>query len=198
MLTKRTLITEGKLETREIDGSPVIEGYFAVFGGIYDMGGGLKERIGNTAFHLDRDRDVRALINHDTTLVMGRTIPKTLELAVDARGLWGRIYVNPEDPNAMAAHARVKRGDVTQCSMGFNILSRSFEYLDDGTTMITLDDIELWEVSICTFPAYSETEITARSKDRDAVLDMMAARAAEEAAEWREVMHSKLKGEKDA
>lgn len=197
MLTKRTLITEGKLETREDNGQPIIEGYFAVFGGIYDMGGGVKERIGNGAFHLERDTDVRALVNHDTTLVLGRTIAGTLELAVDAKGLRGIIHVNPDDPDAMAAYQRVKRGDVSQCSFGFNILSRDFDY--SGTdTIITLTDVELWEVSVCTFPAYSETEITARSKDRDAVLDMRAAEAAKKADEWREAMHSKLKGETNA
>ena len=100
-------------ETREDGGSdPVIEGYFAVFGDVYELWPGASETIQRGAFSGVVGGDVRALINHDTTLVLGRTRAGTLTLYEDERGLFGRIRINPDDSDAMSLYARVKRGDV--------------------------------------------------------------------------------------
>ena len=101
-------------ETREIDGKKYIEAYFAVFGAVYPLFENGIETIDPGAFDLARDTDVRALTNHDTTLVLGRTIAGTLELRVDEKGLWGRIEINDADQDAMNLYERVKRRDVTQ------------------------------------------------------------------------------------
>ena len=152
-------------KTRDDDGNPIIEGYFAVFNSNYELWEGAVETIAPTAFDNSLQNDVRALINHDTTLVIGRTTNKTLELKVDSRGLWGRIRINPKDVDAMNIHARVERGDVSQCSFGFFIRSEETEFLEDGTIKWTLTDVDLFEVSCCTFPAYEETSISARKRD---------------------------------
>lgn len=152
-------------KTRDEDNNPIIEGYFAVFGCNYELWEGASESIAPTAFDNSISGDIRALINHDTTLVIGRTTNGTLELKVDSRGLWGRIKINPKDQDAMNIHARVERGDVTQCSFGFLIRSEDTEYREDGSIHWTLTDVELFEVSCCTFPAYEETSISARKKD---------------------------------
>ena len=152
-------------KTRDDDGNPIIEGYFAVFNSNYELWEGAVETIAPTAFDNSLQNDVRALINHDTTLVIGRTTNNTLELKVDSRGLWGRIRINPKDSDAMNIHARVERGDVSQCSFGFFIRSEETEFLDDGTIKWTLTDVDLFEVSCCTFPAYEETSISARKRD---------------------------------
>lgn len=152
-------------KTRDDDGNPIIEGYFAVFNSTNELWEGARETIAPTAFDNSMSNDVRALINHDTTLVIGRTTNKTLELKVDSRGLWGRIRINPKDTDAMNIHARVERGDVTQCSFGFFIRAEETEILDDGTIQWTLTDVDLFEVSCCTFPAYEETSISARKRD---------------------------------
>src|SRR5690606_21011655 len=120
------------------------------------------EEIAPTAFDGSLDRDVRALINHDSTLVLGRTKAGTLELRVDSHGLWGRVKINPKDTDAVNLYDRVKRGDVDQCSFGFNILDEVTEWRDDGTVKWTITKAELWEVSVCTFPAYEQTSIQAR------------------------------------
>ena len=79
--------------TREDGDQLIIEGYFSVFNTNYDMGFNMSESIAPGAFTNSMSNDVRALINHDTTLVLGRTSAHTLELREDSHGLWGRINV---------------------------------------------------------------------------------------------------------
>ena len=116
----RTAATE--FTTREDGEELAIEGYFAVFNSNYDLGMGMSESIAPGAFTNTLADDVRALVNHDTTLVLGRTSAHTLDIRQDEHGLWGKVRINPNDSDAMNLYARVKRGDVTQCSIGFDIL----------------------------------------------------------------------------
>lgn len=173
---------------RDDSEQPTIEGYFAVFNSIYEMWEGASESIASGAFTKSISNDVRALINHDTTLVLGRTTAHTLELREDSRGLWGKITINPKDSDAMNLYERVKRGDVSQCSFGFNIVSEETEFRDDGSIHWTITEADLHEVSVCTFPAYEETAVSARKHD----LEEIKKRKAEK---WRSEMLTKLKGE---
>lgn len=136
----------------EENGDKVIEGYFAVFNSVYDMGYGMSESIAPGAFTSTLADDIRALVNHNTDLVLGRTKVGTLTLRQDERGLWGRIVINPNDTDAMNLYARVQRGDVSQCSIGFDILTEDTEYRGDGTIHWTITEIKLYEVSCCTLP----------------------------------------------
>lgn len=159
-----------KFETRDDGENLTIEGYFAVFNSNYDIAPGMSESIAPGAFTKSLSNDVRALINHDTTLVLGRTTAHTLELREDGHGLWGKISVNPKDGDAMNLYERVKRGDVDQCSIGFEIVSEETDFREDGSVHWEIRDVNLWEVSCCTFPAYEETSISARSKEREDIL----------------------------
>lgn len=176
-------------QTREDDGKLIIEGYFAVFNSNYEIYPGWSESIAPGAFTNTLAGDIRALINHDTTLVLGRTKAHTLELREDAHGLWGKIIINPNDVDAMNLYERVKRGDVDQCSIGFDIVSEDIEIREDGSTHWTIKETKLYEVTCCTFPAYEETNISARSKDRDNFVKRLN-------DEWRAKTLKKLKGEK--
>ena len=149
-------------QTRAEDGRLYIDGYFAVFNSEYWLWDRAFETIDPGAFSLEADQDVRALTNHDTTLVLGRTTVGTLQLRVDERGLWGTILINDKDQDAVNLYERVRRGDVSQCSFGFDILQESTEYRDDGITVFHLQRVKLWEVSVCTFPAYEDTGVQAR------------------------------------
>lgn len=187
---KRTaLYRDNEFKTRDADGNLYIEGYFAVFDGFYDLWGGDQERIDPHAFDDTIGGDIRALINHDTTLVLGRTAAHTLELRIDSHGLWGSILINRDDQDAMNMYARVQRGDVSQCSFGFDILEESYEARADGTMLWTIKKVKLWEVSCCTFPAYEDTAIAARTAERDDIK-----RKALES--WKIRANKKLKGEK--
>ena len=159
----RTILSDFK--TRDDSEEPIIEGYFAVFNSNYEIFNGCTESIAPGAFSDTLSGDIRALIDHDTRLVIGRTTARTLELTEDQRGLWGRIRINPKDSDAMNLHARVERGDVSQCSFGFNILDEEHEAREDGTHHFTIKKVRLFEVSCCTFPAYEETAISARKAD---------------------------------
>ena len=160
----RTIGTEFK--TREDGDAPVIEGYFAVFNSNYEIAPGMSESIAPGAFSRSISNDVRALTNHDTTLVLGRTKAGTLELREDSHGLWGSVQINPNDRDAMNTYERVKRGDVDQCSFGFDIRDEESEVFENGDVHWTIRDVELYEVSCCTFPAYEETGIKARSAQK--------------------------------
>lgn len=170
MTCERTaLVRDGKFTTRAEDGNLYIEGYFAVFGSEYRMWENAIETIDEDAFNETVDGDVRALVNHDSTLVLGRTTAGTLTLRVDRTGLWGSILINRSDQDAMNLYERVKRGDVSQCSFGFDILDQSTEVMENGTTVWRLKKVELYEVSVVTFPAYEDTSVTARKKDYEEI-----------------------------
>ena len=164
---KQTRSLQTELKTRaEPDAQDMyIEGYFAVFGRETELWPGAFEEIAPGAFDETLNNDIRALINHDTTLVLGRNKAGTLELKADSYGLWGRIKINPNDTDAVNLYERVKRGDVDQCSFGFNILEEITDWRDDGTVKWTLTKIDLHEVSVCTFPAYEDTGVQARKAE---------------------------------
>ena len=165
----RTIRTTGsEFQTRDDSGKLSVEGYFAVFNSMYEIAPGMSESIAPGAFQNSINGDVRALINHDSTLVLGRTKANTLQLKEDDHGLWGSIDINPNDGDAMNLYERVKRGDVDQCSFGFEIRSEETEIGEDGSVHWTIKEVEpLYEVSCCTFPAYEETAIAARTKEAD-------------------------------
>lgn len=173
--------------TARDDENPTIEGYFAVFNSIYEIAPGMTESVKPGAFSRTLGGDIRALTNHDTTLVLGRTKAHTLELREDEHGLWGKISINPKDADAMNLYERVKRGDVDQCSFGFEIVNEETDFRDDGSMHWTITDVNLFEVSACTFPAYSETNISARAEEKDTVRKR-------ELEAWKEKMRRKING----
>ena len=158
------------METREDDNNIYLEGYFAVFNRNYEIFPGATESIAPGAFDGSINDDVRALYNHNSDIVLGRTSAGTMELRQDAHGLWGRIKINRDDTDAMNAYRRIQRGDITGCSFGFDIEAQEVDYRDDGTVHWTITSIApLYEVSPCTFPAYVDTTVVARKQDLDEI-----------------------------
>lgn len=164
MRTNQRRTSDCSFQTRD-DGVKRIEGYFVTFEGEYRMFPDYIETIDPHAF--DRaieGQDIRCLIDHDTRLVLGRTKANTLQLRVDEHGVWGTVLVNENDQDAMNLYARVQRGDVSQCSFGFDILDEEIIYEKDVTRCV-IKDVKLYEVSCVTFPAYEDTSIEARRKE---------------------------------
>lgn len=165
-----------------------IEGYFSVFDSPYELWEGATEIVKPGAFAGCLDQDVRALINHNSTLVLGRTTSGTLTLREDDKGLWGSIRINRDDGDAMNLYSRVQRGDVDQCSFGFDIKKETFIDLGGGKCRWEIQEVDpLYEVSVCTFPAYEDTSVSARKRD---LADIQKRRA----DAWRENMLKKLGG----
>lgn len=157
-----------EFRTRD-EGGPVIEGYFSVFNRDYELWPGAVEQVAPGAFRETLGGDIRALANHDTRLVLGRTTTGTLTLREDDKGLFGTIKMNEQDSDAMNLYARVQRGDVSQCSFGFDILDEKFTERSDGSVLWTIRKVKLYEVSVVTFPAYVETAVSARKAEVDTI-----------------------------
>lgn len=155
----------GQLDnTQETTDSKIISGYFVVFNSETELYQGVYEEVAPEAFDSVDFSDVKALVDHDTAKVLGRTKASTLSLSVDDKGLYGEITVNENDQEAMNLYSRVVRGDVDQCSFGFEILNEEMIQNSDGTVKFIIKSLKLYEVSVVTFPAYQDTAVEARSK----------------------------------
>lgn len=180
----------GSFKTRaEESGDMFISGYFAVFGSEYELWPGASESVDPHAFDEALDDDIRCLINHDTRLVLGRNIAGTLQLRVEEKGLWGEVKINPNDQDAVNVYERVKRGDVNQCSFGFDIVAEEFEDRGDSVHW-TIKAVKLYEVSVVTFPAYEETGVEARKRQVEDIRK-------KKNESWRARMMARMKGEKN-
>lgn len=155
------------LEMREADGAKHIRGYFVVFDDAYQLCEGVTESIDRNAFAECLSNDVRCLTDHDTRLVLGRSKAGTFSWGVDSFGVWGDALINEDDTDAMNTYARAKRGDVDQGSFGFDILDEEREIRADGSVHYTIRKVELYEMSLVTFPAYERTSVSARAADAE-------------------------------
>jgi HK97 family phage prohead protease len=167
-MKKRKAYISTQFQTREEQesGDLILSGYFIKFDEETELWPGYFEVIKREGVEKAiQDADIRALFNHDHSLVLGRTGNDTVRLDVDDVGLFGDIIINKNDPQAVGAYARVQRGDVIGCSFGFMPIKTNTEERDDGSYLDTILELEIFEVSPCTFPAYPQTEIAARQKD---------------------------------
>lgn len=186
------------IQTREAeDGSPIIAGYFVVFDSIYRISAHATESVAKGAFDESINGDVRALYNHNTDIILGRTSSDTLMLRQDNTGLYGEVIINKNDTEAMNAYERIKRGDITGCSFGFDIAEEIVEY-DEVTDNVhyTITKVDpLYEVSPCVFPAYQATSIGVRDKDGAEEREEQAMRIIErkKVEAWKAEMSERLK-----
>lgn len=165
-INKRTsfIETEFRADVTEQD-ELIVEGYFIRFDSETELYPGVFEQVSPESVDDSlENEDIRSLFNHDDNLVLGRTGNNTLKLRKDEKGLFGQVIINKDDSEAMNAYARIKRGDVVGCSFGFMPIDQ--DYAENGErTDITIRKMRLFEVSPCVFPAYPQTEISARKID---------------------------------
>lgn len=168
---KRTM---GTIEVRESDGDEMtLEGYAAVFNSETDLGA-FREVIRPGAFDDVMDNDVRALINHDPNLILGRTGNGTLELSTDERGLKYKVKLGNQQ-YARDFYESVKRGDISQSSFAFTIDEQSW---NEERTVRSVDKVrQLLDVSPVTYPAYAAATVQARDQQpelEEAIADAVA------------------------
>lgn len=154
------------LETRDIHHKAVskIVGYAAVFGTESEDLGGFTEtiRVGAFTETLKSKPDVRALVDHDSRQILGRTKSGTLSLSVDTIGL--RAEIQPPDTQVgRDVMESIRRGDIDQMSFGFR--TTEDEWNEDFTRR-ELIGVDLFDVSVVAFPAYRDTSVAVRSRDR--------------------------------
>jgi HK97 family phage prohead protease len=147
----------------------IIGGHGAVFNRWTTIAGLFEERVAPGAFVQSiHEDDVRALFNHDPSLVIGRMSAGTLTLAEDQTGLAYRVAL-PDSPNGQNVYVAVDRGDVRESSFSFDVLPDGdvWEWPEDpsGLPRRTLTKVRLYDVGPVTFPAYADADVstTARS-----------------------------------
>lgn len=154
-------VTELRTITDE-NGLRRIVGYAAVFNSLSEELWGFREKIDPGAFSKTiRKDDIRALKNHNSDYVLGRNRSKTLNLLEDDRGLNVEI-VPPDAQWARDFMVSIDRGDVSQMSFGFITVSSRWE-TKDKEEIRTLEEVQLFDVSPVTYPAYPDTEVGLRS-----------------------------------
>jgi uncharacterized protein len=171
--TERRFIAAQPVELRAgADGKPTeLHGYAAVFNQwatISDFwGDAFQERVAPGAYAKTiGEADIRALFNHDPSIVLGRNKAGTLDLVEDATGL--RDVIRPPDNEwGRPVLDAVQRGDVTGQSIAFQVVKEEWKRPDkksgDDLTQRTILEARLLDVSIVTYPAFEQTSVQARA-----------------------------------
>lgn len=158
------------LEVRAADtetGAIPMSGYAAVFGSrshiLWDWWeGSFVEEVERGAFSKTIENgDVRLLINHNPDLVLARSRSETLTLSEDDTGLRVEADMAPTT-YAQDLAITMRRGDVTQMSFMFRVIKDEWAETEDGLPLRRLLEVHLFDTSVVTFPAYEETEASAR------------------------------------
>jgi HK97 family phage prohead protease len=180
------ILAGSTIEIRSSDDKGVrIGGYAAKFGVLSENLGGFREQIEAGAFGDVLGNDVRALINHDANLVLGRTTAGTLAISQDDTGLAYEVLL-PDTQAARDLALSIKRGDVSQSSFAFSIAPGGDDWTEDPETggyVRTVKKVgRLFDVSPVTYPAYPDATIGMRSLDafraRNAATEKEKARVA--------------------
>jgi len=154
-----------KTETRQGKTTKKIVGHAAVFDRTADLGPFI-ERIAKGAFSRTIEKsDIRALFNHNVNYPLGRTSNNTLKLREDEKGLWMEIEL-PETSWARDLMVSIERRDITGASIGFKAIKQ--DWIEGEKLTRVLKEIELFDVSPVTYPAYSQTDVSLR-KEAEAI-----------------------------
>lgn len=182
-LTSPAAKIEGDEKTKRIgghasvffDGSPSTE---------FELWPGVFERIMPTAFDralAERD-DVVALVNHDDSMILGRTLSGTLRLSKDTRGL--KYEIDPPDTTiARDTLVSLERGDLSGASFAFTVSPSGQRWFQDGDREIReITSVDrLFDVSVVTFGAYQAADSGLRRAE--GVAEVRAARDAWKASQ---------------
>lgn len=214
---KRTFDTEFKVETRgEGMGkkSNTLSGYAAKFNTLSEpmpimhegeqIGMFREQLMPNCFASAVNTSDIRALINHDPNLILGRTKSGTLRISQDDVGLRFENDL-PETSYAKDLQISASRGDINQCSFGFSVAPGGDTYSKDsenpGWYIRSINNVgKLYDVSAVTYPAYVDTDCAVRSLVNfiHAEKDEVELRVAERLEEERVAKEIKEQEEREA
>ena len=148
----------------------VLEGIPIVYDTATDIGGMWKEIIDRGALDQADLKDVRFLVNHDVDSIplarsRNNNENSTMQMTVENDGLHIRVDLDTEgNPRAKELYSAVSRGDLSGMSFMFTVDDDRWEDLDtDYPTRHIRSLGRIFEVSACTFPAYEQSSINARS-----------------------------------
>ncbi|MFP4878290.1 HK97 family phage prohead protease [Mammaliicoccus sciuri] len=139
-----------------------IEGYALKYNTWSEDLGGFKETISPDALNETDLTDVRCLVDHIPSQIIGRTTAGTLKLTKDKIGLKYRCEL-PNTNYAKDLYENMRLGNINQCSFGFMLSEDGDEMRFDKNNNIyqrTLKNIsQLTDVSVVTYPAYKDTDV---------------------------------------
>lgn len=162
-------IDPASVEVRDDDNGLRFRGHAAVFNQEVDFGF-MREVVAPGAFAktIKDGADVRFLFNHDPSTVMARTSVGSLDLSEDDDGLSVEARLDPDDLDTQRLVPKLRSGNVSQMSFGFSVVKDEMtEDEDDENPLRTLRELELFDVSPVTFPAYEGTDGGLRAAFQD-------------------------------
>ena len=154
----------GLTVTEAADGGRVVAGYASLFG-LRDQGGDVVEKgayAASLARLAGKGERVKMLWQHDPAQPIGVWD----EVREDALGLWVKGRILTEVEKGREAAALLAAGAIDGLSIGY----RTVKAERDGKGRRLLQELELWEVSLVTFPMLPEARVAAKS---DAVSDVL-------------------------
>ncbi len=191
MLPIQELRIDDSLDGKIVGHASVFDSWSETLGGIFPFKEIVRKGTFTETIKLD---DIRALFNHDPNFVLGRNKAGTLELEEDEIGL--RVVITPPDTSwANDLIKNLRRGDISQMSIGFIVLEDTWG-TQDGIDIREIKKVQLFDVSIVTYPAYTQTDVGVRAmesyKDYRSKLDD-AQNAAKRAKEKQKLQNIKTK-----
>lgn len=158
---------EVRAEKDEAHGN-VLTGRPIVFGQRTDLGW-YDEIIDRSALDETDLKDVRFLVNHNVDMIplarsRNNNANSTMQMSVDNDGMDIRVDLDTENnADAKSLYSAVSRGDISGMSFMFIVDKDAWEDIDSEHPTRTITGIKrVMEVSAVTFPAYTQTSITAR------------------------------------
>ena len=158
-------VEAGELRVDARGMAPVIRGTAIVYNRLSEVLGFFREQIAPVAMRrtLAEGVDLRALVDHDSSKLLGRLKAGSLRVETDAHGL--RVEIDP--PNTTYGHdivESIRRGDTTGMSFAFRTMPDGERWDESATPPIrTVTDMLLRELSVVTFQAYPHTDVALRS-----------------------------------
>jgi HK97 family phage prohead protease len=167
----------GELEVRattaaqvDLADDSIIRGYPIVFNKLSQDLGGFYERILPEAVDRSLKADIRALVDHDTAKVLGRTKSRTMTLRKDRNGVKVEIEPDMEISYARDIVRAVSRGDVSGMSFSFRVIEQDWHEQEGKAPIRDILDMEIQEFSVVTFPAYLDTDVQVARRSLDLYL----------------------------
>lgn len=192
--TERRHLTN-PIEVRNDDNSEenIITGYALKFNRWSEDLGGFKEIISPGALDGAEMSDVRGLIDHNSSNIIGRTVAGSLKLEVDDIGLKFRCQL-PDTSYAKDLMENLRNGNINQCSFAFSVEDEDIDY-DENTDIFerTIKKFrEIFDVSVVTYPAYRDTDVAPAIRSIEKIKDEAQEQREAEEKEEREKLKMKL------
>lgn len=170
-IDEKRSIAYSNLEVRAENEGRTIVGYAAVWDSPSEYMG-FTEYVKRGAFSktLNDGADVRLLIDHEG-VPLARSKSGTLALEEDERGLRVEAELDPMNPDAARIMSAMKRGDLSQMSFAFRTIKDSW---NSDRSVRELREVQLFDVSVVTFPAYEQTIAELRKKQEPVTVDAVS------------------------